>query len=487
MKSLRTTLFYISMIIVGITAFTSCSDDNKPDTSLNTLNDYKYKAPKYVFFFIGDGMASSQINVTEQIYGQLSMKNDFKVSGMATTYALNQYITESAAAATALATGKKTNVDIISMNPEKTVPYKTMAEMAKEKGMKVGIISSVSIDHATPACFYAHEPSRKNMYNISTQMASSNFDFFGGGYALGNQDPKNAKDIEGKMQAAGYKLAKSKGELNGLSKGAKAWAYTTVDAEAALNYEIDRKSDEISLAEFTKKGIEVLDNEKGFFMMVEGGKIDWANHANDCVAQSKDVVAFDDAIKVAVDFYNKHPEETLIIITGDHECGGLSIGYAATGYGNSFEILKNQNISYQFFSEKVSNWKKNNPNMTFTEAMEIVKQDFGLGNETVSTKLKLTSMDSTRLKEAFNYSMTGKSSQSKEEINLNYGGYDAFTVTITHILNNKAGIGWTSYSHTGVPVPVFAKGQGELLFSGYYDNTDVAKKIISIAKLGSVN
>lgn len=491
----------MSMLVVSISG---CDDDDGPDVS--NPSGTVYDTPKYIFFFIGDGMASPQVNLTEAALADPDFRladgaitlgamnlQQFPVAGMATTHAEDRYITGSAAAATALATGHKTTIGTISKNADRTQNLKTMAQMAKEKGMKVGIVSSVSIDHATPACFYAHEDSRGNYYDIAAQMATSGFDYFGGGYAKGNFSKYQGRannfqgDIETLMKNAGYNVVDNLSGLRSAQPGEKCWAYTGYDGSAALYYEVDRVStDHVSLAEFTEEGIRLLDNPDGFFMMVEGGKVDWACHANDAVSATHDMVAFDEAIGKAIEFYNQHPKETLIIVTGDHECGGLSLGYAATGYESAFDLLKHQEISYQEFTEIVKSWK--GTGMTFENALESAKTYFGLGDGTItnndgSMSLALTDYDRTRLSEAFDGSMNSVD-RTDEEIYLKYGPYyDPFTVTITHILNEKAGISWTSYYHTGVPVPVYAIGEGALVFSGSYDNTDIAKKIMEVGSL----
>lgn len=482
-------LMVLSLVVV-ISLVSSCSDDEDDNNAVvvpkNTTTEYN--TPKYIFFFIGDGMAGPQINLTEAALNDPDFRkaksigigtmnlHQFPVAGVSQTYAEDRYITGSAASATALATGYKTTINTISKNGDRTQNLKTMAEMARDKGMKVGIVSSVSIDHATPACFYAHEDTRKNMNNIALQMADSKFDYFGGGNAAGSEG------VESKMTQNGYTITRNRAELNALQPGQKAWSFTEVDASSALLYEIDRPEDHISLAEFTEKGIELLDNENGFFMMVEGGKIDWACHANDAVSAAYDMVAFDEALGKAIEFYNAHPDETLIVVTGDHECGGLALGYAATGYSTAFEILKYQTMSYEAFTEKVLQWK-DAANMTFDNALEEMKMAFGLGDASKNPILELTENEMKLLEEAFTKSMTGETAYNDEELAVIYGYYDPFTVTITHIMNNKAGIDWTSYSHTAVPVPVFALGQGQYDFTGYYDNTDIAKKIMKIGKL----
>ncbi len=477
-----------------------------------TLDPMKdYKTPKYVFLFIGDGMSNAQINLAEAAMGdgdiQLKSGNvelgalnirQLPVSGMQTTYAEDRYITGSAASATALATGFKTTVGTISKNGEDTKELKTMAEMAKEKGMKVGIVSSVSIDHATPACFYAHSETRSYYNYIAAQMDDSGFDYFGGGYALGNFDkykdvstpgkrvPKDFTpvDVEADMKAAGYTIAKNKTELNAVLKGTKCWAYSDqYDGSGALPYDVERTDSDISLADFTKRGIELLDNESGFFLMVEGGKIDWACHGNDAVATTFDMIAFDKAIGEALAFYDAHPDETLIVVTGDHECGGLSLGFANTGYETAFDLLKYQTCSFEVFTALWYAKADAGEINSFQDALALAKTNFGLGNAELHADLALSEYELQLLEEAFNRSYGVKGTRPGEEAYTLFGGYDPFTVTITHVLNHKAGIDWATYSHTGSPIPVFAKGAGELNFSGYYDNTDVAKKIMKIADL----
>ncbi len=495
-KFLQRTLRVLLMSLV-VSMMVSCSDDDDEGSSNPVANPLAYKTPKYIFFFIGDGMAAPQINLAQAALndpqfrlksevgiGQMNLA-ELPIAGMSTTHAENRYITGSAAAATALATGEKTTINTISKSGDYSKNLKTMAEMAHEKGMRVGIVSSVSIDHATPACFYAHEDTRKSMYNISAQMATSNFEYFGGGYAHGDRDGDGYKDIKTKMENAGYKLATNRNEFNAIQNGEKVWAYNhTVDASDALWYDMDRPEDHLSLAEFTQRGIEILDNDKGFFMMVEGGKIDWACHANDAVAAAYDMIAFDDALGKAIDFCKQHPDESLIVVTGDHECGGLTLGFANTEYETAFEILKYQKMSYEKFTEKVYEWMEAEGDaFTFEVALQRIEDSFGLGNTSLNENLELSEYDLTQLKNAYNKTVKEESPYPKEDQSLYYSYYDPLTVTVTHILNRKAGIDWTSYSHTGVPVPVFAMGQGQYEFSGFYDNTDVAKKIMEIGSL----
>ncbi|MDD4141642.1 MAG: alkaline phosphatase [Bacteroidales bacterium] len=468
------------------------------------------ETPKYIFFFIGDGMSISQIRLAEAALSEDNFRADYSketgrpllqttltirkmtATGMATTNAENRFITGSAAAATALATGHKTTINTISMNGARTAALETIAEKAKKKGMKVAVITSVSIDHATPACFYAHTEDRNNYEIIGEQLINSNFDYFAGGSVKHNKY-KNKTFDEYKTMAAekGYKYVNTRSEFDALDKNSGKVIATIKMLDnyfndgSSLPYNIDLDDvksvdDVISLAEFTQKGIDMLENKNGFFMMVEGGKIDWTCHANDAVTGVYEIIAFDEAISKAFEFYKKHPKETLIVVTGDHECGGLALGYAGTHYETSFDILANQKLSFMELNDLVAEWRKGGV-ISFDEAMKIVKAYFGLGDE--AKGLKLNGSEIKRLQIAFAQSMKKGEEMTNEEKYLNYGGYEPFTVTVTHILNNKAGIDWTSYSHTAVPVPVFSIGAGSDVFNGYYDNTDIPKKIMELGNI----
>lgn len=459
---------------------------------------------KYVFLFIGDGMSVPQVRIAEaakseptffanyltQIANTADAKltnttlnlKQFKSVGMASTNAENRYITCSAAAATALATSHKTTINTISMNPDRTANMQTIAEAAKANGLKVGIISSASIDHATPACFYAHTPDRSNYEDIGDWLLKSNFDYFAGGSI--KYDSYKRRTYEQFQQAArdaGFTFSNTRAGFDAITNktGKVIATLSTTGASksdgCSMPYVIDldeltSADDRITLAEFTRKGIEVLDNSKGFFMMVEGGKVDWAGHANDLVSNTYEVIAFDNALGVALEFYNQHPDETLIVVTGDHETGGLTIGFAGTNYETFFDKLAGQNISYQNFTGIVRGWAREGK-ITFEEAMEVVKKDFGLGTD----KLPLSPYETKKLKEGFDKSVYRKSEMSREESYLNYGSYDPFTVTITHLLNNKAGVDWTTFSHTALPTPVYAIGVGSNLLDGFIDNTDIPR------------
>lgn len=456
---------------------------------------------KYVFLLIGDGMADPQINITQQALNNPNFLpkhtvreigfTKFPVNGSMTTYAEDRYITGSAAAATAMSTGSKTTIGTIALSGDHADTIETIVEkiVAQKTGWRTGVVSSVSIDHATPAAFYSHATSRGLYYDIAAQMATSGVDFFAGG-AKGDRDKyKDGRtDIPTLMEDAGYTIVDSKAGLESITNGQKVWCYgANLDWYGAYSmmYDIDRTDDDASLADFTEAAINNLDNENGFFLMVEGGKIDWACHANDVVSQTSDMIDFNNAVEKAIAFAAEHPDETLIITTGDHETGGLTVGYAATGYESYFEILAHQTNSYEMFDKNLdATIEANGDTITFAEVLEEVKATFGLGDIDKDTMLALSAYDTTLLYNSYLSQITDDEEvYNDEESFLRYGGYHPISMTATHLLNNKAGLGWTSYKHTAVPVPVYVSGNGQEEFDGMYDNTDLAKKILTLLEL----
>ena len=263
----------------------------------------------------------------------------------------------------------------------------------------------------------------------------------------------------------------------------KTSLYDLADSDS-MSYDMDRANGEWALSDYVAKGIEVLNNDKGFFMMCEGGKIDWACHANDAGATVTDTLAMADAVQVAVDFAKEHPEETLILVTGDHETGGLTIGFAGTDYDTYLDTLANQTISYAQFDEQyVKGYKENGT--SFEDAMKDVETLFGLkltGEE--NDRLVLTEYETQRLRTAYDLAMSDYNADDfTQEQYVLYGTYNPFSVTVTHILNNKAGVDFTSYSHTGLPVAVFADGIGAEDFGGYYDNTEIYNKLANLLEV----
>lgn len=471
--------------------------------------------PKYVFLFIGDGMSYPQFQAASDYLGAIADSDyekalpstkydsregavldgpiklnfmDFPVAGSAVTFDSCSFAPDSASTATSIATGNKTYSGMINVDESGAVSYETIAEkLHSQKGWKVGVISSVNLNHATPAAFYAHQASRNNYYEIGEELVASGFEYFAGGALkkiTGNDKDKTS--LYDLAEAAGYKITYTQTDAEAIT--AADGKVILIDEHLAdsdaMSYDMDRKNGEWALADYVAKGIEVLDNDTGFFMMCEGGKIDWACHANDAGATVTDTLALADAVQVAIDFAKEHSGETLILVTGDHETGGLTIGFAGTDYDTYMDSLANQTISYAQYDEQyVAHYKEEGA--SFEDAMKDVEALFGLkltGEE--GDRLVLTEYETQRLHAAFELIMSDYDAGAyTQEQYVLYGTYNPFSVTVTHILNNKSGVDFTSYSHTGLPVAVFADGNGADNFGGYYDNTDIFGKLAELLEV----
>ncbi|GAB1374662.1 MAG: alkaline phosphatase [Bacteroidales bacterium] len=373
------------------------------------------KTPKYVFLFIGDGMSQAHISLTEAylasqkgIIGNESFSfTGFPVTGLVTTFSANSYITCSSAAGTAIATGTKTNNGMLGVDPQGN-RLNSFAYKLKEKGFKVGIMSSVSIDHATPGAFFAGSNSRSSYYDIASQLPASGFDFFGGGgFVNPDGEDKMQTNIYTLIEKGGYKVAKGIEEMKNIKSKDKVVLVQKDGKGSDLPYAIDREEGDLSLKQIVSAAIKHLYNDKGFFIMAEGGKIDWAAHSNDGKTAILEVLDLGEAVDVAYQFYLEHPDETLILVTADHDTGGITVG-SQKGY-----VLKLSEIEEQKRSMAVD-----------------------------------------------------KANEEKYEE-----------------MNKKAFIGWTTTSHTGVAVPVYAIGAGSFNFTGKMDNTELSRKIFKSMKI----
>jgi alkaline phosphatase len=293
--------------------------------------------PKYIFLFIGDGMGENHV-AAARLYAATSEAAakgiaplrfpDFPVRGEIATHNISLGVTDSAAAATALASGRKTANGVLNMNPWATERYAIITDLAKARGRRVGIVTSVSLDHATPAGFYAFSGARGDYYSIAVQLAARDFDYFGGGGFLSPRGANGDRtDVLALAAGNGFTVALTKAAFAALAPGVgKVIAVgEKLDGSEALPYAADRSPGDPALADFVAKGIELLDGDGGFFIMAEGGKIDWASHANDVFRAMPEVADLDEAVAAAIAFQSTHPDETLIVVTSDHETGGLEI------------------------------------------------------------------------------------------------------------------------------------------------------------------
>lgn len=418
MQEMKSKLYFKGLVIALISIIglsTSC-------VSADAEN--QEKKAKYIFLFIGDGMGTSHVAATEsylsykagKVGGEMLTMSTFPVYGYSTTYSADSHITCSAAGGTAIACGQKTKNNMLGMSKD-SVAIRSIAHELKEDGYKVGIVSSVAVNHATPAAFYGHHINRDSFYEIGRQIASSGFEFFGcEGFIDLNGENGNLPALDNFIEKNGYKVFYGLDEYNRNKKTKNVvLCQPSKKEKSAENYAIESKSSEdMKLEQMLETAIGHLGDEKPFFIMCEGGKIDWTAHANLTMAMVKEILEFDKAIDRALEFYRQHPDETLIVVTSDHETGGIALGCTSKEYKGStikWDILEAQ-------------WEES------------------------GHKLKV---DKSRIQEY-------KAAIKK--------------------LNDQCGIGWTSSKHTGAPVPVFSIGYGSERFVGRMDNNQIKSKIL---------
>lgn len=433
---------------------------------------------KYVFYFIGDGMGLNQVNTTEmylaELEGRIGTKPlqfaSFPVAGMATTFSASNSITDSAAGGTALATGHKTYNGALGVDTDKNNVY-SIAVRAQKAGRRVGITTSVGVDHATPAAFYAHQADRGTYDDIAIDLIEAGFDFYAGsGF---NAKDGGAKAIPA-IEQAGYTVARGIDEYQ--DKATDASKMLLIQEEDGLPwclpYAIDRDEDDMTLEQITESAIDFLskDNRKGFFLMVEGGKIDWACHDNDAATVLNEVIDLDNAVKEAYEFYLQHPKETLIVITADHETGGLGLGYQ--GYTLNLKALACQKQSAEALSRIITDLRKTEKT-TWEDMKALLAEHMGFWE-----KLPLTWEQERMLHDAFDESFTKRHVVFTESL---YSRTEPVAVAARKVMNQIAKAGWTTGDHSAEYVPVFAIGAGAQLFSGKMDNTDIPKRIAKAA------
>ena len=430
---------------------------------------------KYVFLFIGDGMGVAQRNAAE-IYlagmresagemdareAQMAM-NTFPVNGFIRTRGLSG-VPDSAAAGTSLATGHKVKNDVVAMNPDTGEKYLSIAKIARNMGMKVGIVTSTFLQDATPAVFYGNAARRSDRYDLGLQLTDSGFEYFGGGdFSQPNGRDGKSRSLHDIAASKGYAIIR---DLNENPSAEKVIAVHPQTSGGYMPWVMDNPTGP-TLADFVSYGIKRLDGHDGFFMMIEGGKIDLSCHANDTAATIHEIFAMDDAVALALDFMRTRPESTLIIVTGDHETGGMTFDASNTNSVAFFRTLAARQGSYARFEGRVSPNRDSN-----------LESNLKMANDYFGPYINAT--DDVR--HAFRLSMTARNQRVSLEPNYNrlFATYDPFTMACLKAAEAAAGISWTTYYHTGKDLPISAIGYGAELFFGEYENTDVFHKLLS--------
>jgi len=441
---------------------------------------------KYVFYFIGDGMGVNQINVTETyqaaIKGKIGIEPilmaSLPVVGMVNTYSATNGVTDSAAGGTALATGKKTKNGAIGMLEDLKTPCTSIAAWAQQSGKAVGIATTVSITHATPASFYGHQPQRNMYYEIGKDLCKSGYDFFAGADFHRPHVKEGEPSLHQQAQDAGYTIVKGYKEYE--KKGRKADKLILFQSDKKneklgseqLPYALDQDKNDLTLEQIVRAGINFLSskNKDGFFFQIEGGMIDWACHRNDIGNCINEVLDLDKAVKVAYEFYQQHPDETIIVISADHETGGLAMGVGP--YEIHTDLLRFQHKSIDELKWMLNDLYKKDPKKFNWAAVEkVLKDEMGFG-----AGITLNDKQKERLQNRWNAIEKAIAENGKVQDRINDLGD-----TTKHILSEVAMISWASGGHSNGYVPIYAIGPGTEVFQGRIDNIEIAPAMAKIA------
>ena len=451
------------------------------------LSIITFAQAKYIFYFIGDGMGTNQVLSSEMYLAELEgrigrkqlLMTQFPYSGQVATFSASNGITDSSAAGTCLATGTKTNNGTLGLSPDKDT-LQTVAEILQKQGYGIGIMTTVAIDHATPAAFYAKVPDRHQYYEIGTQLAFTNFDFFGGAGFHKPQDKHNKKapNLYDLCEQQGYTFAHGFADAQTKLDAPKLILTQTTDGidrrkkGDCLPYSIDRQPDALTLTQIVSTAIPYLERKHDrFFMMVEGGMIDYACHGQDGATAIGETIDMDSALQVAYRFYLDHPNETLIVVTADHETGGMALGNG--GYTLNLQALQYQHCSAWVLSDKLSSMFKDKA-PTWQQVKDFLSEQLGF-----YTHISLTDEEDTQLQNLYNQAVAHHSG----EVKTLYKTMNELSGAAIALINRKAKLGWTSWDHTGHAVPVFAVGVGAEQFTGWHDNTELVPLILKAANL----
>ena len=454
-------------------------------TAFLTVSLLAHPQAKYVFYFIGDGMGVNQVIGTEQ-YNRATGKgpaeinfNHFPVRVFITTVSDNSLVTDSAAAGTALATGVKTYNDAVGVDPDGK-PVTSVTEWAHAAGRGTGIATTVGVNHATPAAFSAHTARRGNYDDIALQQIKAPVDFLaGGGFITRRSSGHDAAFYEQEAVRAGISLFRGPG-FTGVSATDGRVLCLSGTPQNDLPYAIDRKEGDTALSDFVKAGIGYLEThfcEEGFFFMIEGGKIDYGGHGNDAAACFQEVTDMAESVDLALSFLERHPGETLILVTADHETGGLMLG--AGEYKMNPERLAWQDgsatVLTDLFRDAFFPDEKAYKAPTWEAVKAFFAQHLGLWEH-----VDVPAEAEASLREVYILTFGENGDRHLGKANL-YSVNAKLVDEAIRIVDNAAGFRFSFGSHSGSPVGLYVTGAGSEAFTAVKDNAEIAPLIAKVA------
>ncbi len=463
--------------------------------------------PKYVLFFIGDGMGVPQRTLAEyyQDYteggSELEM-NHLPEIGMYSNKSNNSYIPDSAATATAMSAGMTTNNGQVStkavdddMLTEENAEEKAetlhdidteaddmvnLGDGLHEAGIPMGVVTSTRVTHATPAAFTSHSVDRDNEALIAEEQLDFEPELLVGGgtsYFV-DQSQENSKreddrNLIEEFEEKGYDYYDDMDDfINNVADSSNRVLATFSDSH--LPYEIDIEEDAPGLSELTDSSIDYMYNnyEDGFFMMIEGGRIDHAAHANDASTMVQETIEFEDAVKEGLEFYEEHADETLVLVGADHETGGLGLGNDSDYYLN-LGTLGDYNGSSE---EMLQGYYEQG--MNHEDVLNYIENDYGLG--------ELSADEKEQLEEVMDRMDATEPDPEDGYVGIfydDYGAYDPLASVVNQITAERANIGFTTHAHTGSFVEASAVGVGSEKFDGMFTNEDIGLTLAELLNI----
>lgn len=313
----------VALFVAGL-SLSSCTSSRNEDTK-----------PRYIFLFIGDGMGVNQASMAESYLSYKAGKfggerlcfTEFPYFGLAENYTADKYIACSASAGTSIACGVKTCNGWLGVDKDGN-PVESIACRLQSEGYNIGIMTDVPVNHATPAAFYAHTKNREDYYNISKDILGSGFNFLGGAGLYSITGKNGEPSTQELLEEDGYILCYGAEEFAAYADSTDKIVYLQPNAKGNdLAYYDNRYNEgDISLKDMLSLCLDFIGEEEPFFIMCEGGGIDWAAHANMTMSMIEKILEFEEAIEKAMEFYRSHPNETLIVVTADHATGGCTLG-----------------------------------------------------------------------------------------------------------------------------------------------------------------
>lgn len=427
------------------------------------------RTPKYVFYFIGDGMGINQAAATEMYMhsvglGDLNFRH-FPYTGFMTTTPSNSRVTDSAAAGSALSTGHKTYNRGIGVDADST-EVETLSERVIRSGFAAGVASSDAVDLATPAAFYAHANNRGDYEDIAGDLVNSKLTFAAGASIKSNKKGNDGWVAEARRK--GFNVFG--GDLKYSPCDGPVICLSNDMTQSNLAYAIDRKEGQTSLEDFTNTAIEHLyrNSRKGFFLMVESAMIDHACHSRDAGAMVNEIIDFSKSIDCALKFYEQHRDETLIIVTADHETGYTMIT------GGKTELIGNQKCSMNELTDIFLKMSADGNIPSWPEVKQVLADKLGLWS-----KVPVSKDEEKVFTRLYKESFLDSSSDMQDDL---YNSNKKLAFEAVSLLGRKSGICLFGGSHSGSPVGLYVKGERAAEFMNCKDNTDVSKVIAKVAR-----